>query len=138
MRLADSAIRAEENNRNNNLTWEATLNIVADDLATAAYQRLSQTPKKKGEFHPIAPERAYLYINSTPITKDYCNKIIQACSTQDLREYLTEKFGWKSNTSDLVEWKLSSNLYNNKKLSEKCFIKRYAHKILPFLTLKST
>eukprot|EP00957_Ditylum_brightwellii_P118028 9001682-Ditylum_brightwellii.AAC.1 len=40
MQLADSVIRAEENSSNNNLTWEATLNIVADNLATAAYQRL--------------------------------------------------------------------------------------------------
>eukprot|EP00957_Ditylum_brightwellii_P159013 12102925-Ditylum_brightwellii.AAC.1 len=78
MQSVDSVIRAEENNRNNSLTWEATLNIVADSLATAAYQRLSQTLKKKGEFYPITPTRAYLYINDTPIVKDYCDVIIQA------------------------------------------------------------
>eukprot|EP00957_Ditylum_brightwellii_P111562 8509630-Ditylum_brightwellii.AAC.1 len=97
-------------------------------MATIAYQRLSQTPKEKEDFHPITPVKTYLYINSTPIVKGYHNKIIQAWSTQDLREYITEKFGWKSNTSDLVEWKLSSNLYSNKKFSEKCCITRYAHK----------
>eukprot|EP00957_Ditylum_brightwellii_P188488 14349779-Ditylum_brightwellii.AAC.1 len=138
MHLVDSTIKSEKNNSNINLTWEATLNIVADDLTTASYQRLSQTPKKKGEIYPTTPMRAYLYINGMPIVKDYCNKIMEAWSTQDLSEYLTEKFGWKSNTSDLVEWKLSSNLHSNKKFSEKRFITRYAHKILHFLALKST
>eukprot|EP00957_Ditylum_brightwellii_P097431 7420785-Ditylum_brightwellii.AAC.1 len=88
--------------------------------------------------HLITPARAYLHINGMPIMKDYHNKIIQALPAQDLREYITEKFEWKSNTSDLVEWKLSGNLYSNKKFSEKPFITRYAHKIPPFLALKST
>eukprot|EP00957_Ditylum_brightwellii_P201179 15324423-Ditylum_brightwellii.AAC.1 len=39
---------------------------------------------------------------------------MQAWSTQDLREYITEKLSWKNNTSDLVKWKLSSNLCINK------------------------
>eukprot|EP00957_Ditylum_brightwellii_P115283 8790767-Ditylum_brightwellii.AAC.1 len=77
-------ITAEKAKHKSKLKWEAILNIVADNLATTAYQRLKTTPIKKDQFYLITLERIFLYTNGIPVLKNYREEIINVWASQDL------------------------------------------------------
>eukprot|EP00957_Ditylum_brightwellii_P194310 14798639-Ditylum_brightwellii.AAC.1 len=51
------------------LSWQATLNILADQLATQACDTLYNKNVEEN-FEPLPAARAYLYINERPITRN--------------------------------------------------------------------
>eukprot|EP00957_Ditylum_brightwellii_P090479 6890089-Ditylum_brightwellii.AAC.1 len=80
-----------KNCKNKKLKWEATLNIKADDLATAAYNELKEN-NSQNTFYPISSVKAYFYLNGVPIVKSYREVIIDAWVSQDYREHMEKIF----------------------------------------------
>eukprot|EP00978_Attheya_sp_CCMP212_P028067 scaffold95788_cov59-Attheya_sp.AAC.3 len=79
------------------LPWGAQLNIEADKLAN------DETTATEEDFFWFPASRVVLYINGKPITRNIAKEIRNAWTTQDLRECMTEKFGWTQNTADLID-----------------------------------
>jgi hypothetical protein len=55
------------------LTWQAQLNVIADDLATQAKMILIQRRRKT--FEPLLSAEAYLLIQNQPVLKSYKDEI---------------------------------------------------------------
>eukprot|EP00978_Attheya_sp_CCMP212_P045886 scaffold364841_cov34-Attheya_sp.AAC.2 len=79
------------------LPWEASLNIEADDLTNDAQDK---TLMKDTNFFQYPGSQLMLYINDLPITRNLEN----AWSTQDLQEFMTINFGWEKGAADLINW----------------------------------
>eukprot|EP00978_Attheya_sp_CCMP212_P037101 scaffold172824_cov47-Attheya_sp.AAC.1 len=83
------------------LPCEATLNIEADDLANEARDETSDHPDT---FFQYPASKVMLYIRGQPITRNIAREIRFAWTSQDLHQYMTDKFNWKENTADLIDW----------------------------------
>jgi hypothetical protein len=83
------------------LPWEASLNIEADDLANDARD---ETSANDDTFFQYPASKLMLYINDLPITRNLAKEIQNAWSTQDLREFMMINFGWEKGTADLIDW----------------------------------
>eukprot|EP00957_Ditylum_brightwellii_P173188 13184255-Ditylum_brightwellii.AAC.1 len=94
------------------LSWQATLNILADQLATQACDT-SYNKNIKENFEPLPAACAYLYINKRQITRNTRSTINTVWTTKDLREHLTQKFKWSSTTADYVGWYVCGSVHTN-------------------------
>eukprot|EP00978_Attheya_sp_CCMP212_P003381 scaffold6995_cov66-Attheya_sp.AAC.3 len=82
------------------LPWEASLNIEADNLANDD-ETLANDHDTCFQY---PASQLMLYINDLPITRNLAKETQNAWSTQDLREFMTINFGWEKGTSDLIDW----------------------------------
>ena len=93
----------QDKDKNQYLSWEATLNVRADALATLAKENLVYKyiyPK------PVAypASEINLFIDDKIITKAYGTALTRAFTTGDLRTYITTKFKWKEDVCDTLDW----------------------------------
>jgi hypothetical protein len=82
------------------LTYQAKLNIRADELATQAYQKYYRhTP------HVHYPaSKCTLYINKLAVNRSYRSYLRRAYASHDARAYLTEKFNWTHAQCENIDW----------------------------------
>eukprot|EP00957_Ditylum_brightwellii_P109168 8327909-Ditylum_brightwellii.AAC.1 len=136
---AQDNIQRQCNGKSNKtpLRWEATLNIIADNLATAAYNDLKQG-NMRDTFDPIAYAKVYFYLRGLPIMKNYADVIVDAWASQDFWEHMEKVYLWKRDTAELIEWIIIGTMHKQKPDNKKRFITRYVNNILPVLGLPST
>jgi hypothetical protein len=118
------------------LPWEAQLNIEADALATEARNEI--TDDSTATFHQYPASRVMLYIEGKPITRNISKEIRNAWTTQDLREYMTEQFGWKKSTADDIDWYSHGSTLSSYEYYQHMFCVKLIHKRLPLLGEKFT
>eukprot|EP00957_Ditylum_brightwellii_P211626 15366393-Ditylum_brightwellii.AAC.1 len=75
-------------NKSKKLTWEAQLNIRADELATQALNNIVHTTPSKTTFHYIPQAKIYLTINNKPILSHITHAITTAWTLPDLLKHL--------------------------------------------------
>jgi hypothetical protein len=110
------------------LTWEAKLNIEADALATEAR---NETSNDSIIFHQYPRSKIMLYINGTPITRNLAKEIRNAWTTQDLREFMTEHFGWETTTGDTIDWYSHGSSLTSLTYYQHVFSVKLIHERLP-------
>jgi hypothetical protein len=118
------------------LPWEAQLNIEADALATEARNEINEGPTTT--FHQYPASRVMLYIDGQPITRNISKAIRNAWTTQDLREYMTQQFGWKKCTADNIDWYSHGSTLSSYEYYQHMFCVKLIHKRLPLLGEKFT
>eukprot|EP00957_Ditylum_brightwellii_P189101 14394590-Ditylum_brightwellii.AAC.1 len=61
-------------------------------------------------FSPITLAKAYLIINSQPITQNIDTAINSALTLQDLCQYLQQKLHWSSMTIESIHWEQNGQI----------------------------
>jgi hypothetical protein len=117
------------------LPWEAALNIEADDLANDARE---ETSDHDDAFFQYPASQLMLYINNLPITRNLASEIRNAWSSQDLREFMTNNFGWKQGTADLIDWYSHGSTLQGYDYYKHKFCVKLIHGRLPVLGEKWT
>eukprot|EP00957_Ditylum_brightwellii_P129193 9853711-Ditylum_brightwellii.AAC.1 len=77
-----------------NITWEAQLNIKADNLATRAQIKLQKAKNAKHTFYPLPAARIYLTLNKSIILSRHKEAIIEAWCYKDYEKHLKQKYQW--------------------------------------------
>ena len=111
------------------LTWQAQLNVIADDLATQAKMILFQRRRKT--FEPLLPAEVYLFIQKQPVLKSYKDEINSALSSQDLRDHLVTKYKWHQSTPDTINWEPGGQIFQKMDKYAQRFVTRYVYQRLP-------
>eukprot|EP00978_Attheya_sp_CCMP212_P036800 scaffold169524_cov56-Attheya_sp.AAC.1 len=112
------------------LPWEATLNIEADDQANEARDETSDHPDT---FFQYPASKVMLYIRGQPITRNIAREIRFTWTSQDLRQYMTDKFNWKENTADLIDWYSHGSTLKSYAYYQHLFCVKLIHERLPVL-----
>ena len=86
-----SCTQQQGRKKEEHLTWQAKLNILADRLATQACERL-YTMTTHTQFQMLPAAKLYLFVNDKPITRKLQQELCNALMTQDLQEHITERF----------------------------------------------
>eukprot|EP00978_Attheya_sp_CCMP212_P027776 scaffold93923_cov54-Attheya_sp.AAC.1 len=115
------------------LPWEAILNIEADDLA-----KKNKAAGQDDNFYQYPASRVMLYIAGKPITRNIAKEIRYAWTSQDLREYMTDKFEWKQTTADLIDWYSHGSTLKSYEYYQHVFCVKLIHERLPVLGKKFT
>jgi hypothetical protein len=117
------------------LPWEATLNIEADNLANEARDETADQPDS---FFQYPASKVMLYIRGQPITRNIAREIRFAWTSQDLRQYMTDKFNWKPKTADLIDWYSHGSTLKSYAYYQHVFCVKLIHERLPVLGEKFT
>eukprot|EP00978_Attheya_sp_CCMP212_P017704 scaffold47485_cov57-Attheya_sp.AAC.1 len=72
-----------------------------------------------------------LYIAGKPITRNIAKEIRYAWTSQDLREYMTDKFEWKQTTADLIDWYSHGSTLKSYEYYQHVFCVKLIHERLP-------
>jgi hypothetical protein len=115
----------DDNKKFEDLSREAQLNVVADQLATGTEDQ--PTPA----YTSFPANKANLQIQGQAITADMTHQLRQAYLSQNMREYLIEKHSWKQNVPDLIWWKVHSSAISKLRNSETIQIHKYMYNRLP-------
>ena len=79
-----------------------------------------------------------LYIAGKPITRNIAKELRYAWTSQDLREYMTDKFKWKKTTADLIDWYSHGSTLQSYDYYQHLFCVKLIHERLPVLGEKFT
>eukprot|EP00957_Ditylum_brightwellii_P196709 14987586-Ditylum_brightwellii.AAC.1 len=85
-----------------NLTWEAQLNNMADELATEARNSINLNMPKQVDLFPAS--KVLLIINRKVILCQYHQAIQNAITSQDLWKDMEDCFQWNTTTREKVDW----------------------------------
>jgi hypothetical protein len=110
-----------------NLSWEAQLNNVCDELATEA--RALPLPRVA---HRLPGAKATLFIQSKEVTSSITTSLRHAATTPDLREYFCKKYKWKVSTIESIDWIITSRALKRIYGRAKAAIQKFLHEWLPF------
>ena len=112
------------------LNWEAQLNVRADALANEAKQmRRINSPPQTVYFR----SNAVLFINGNMITKNYSKAIQRASTTGYLRQYLEDKYAWRNDICDIIDWFAFKQDLNRLTLTQQLWATKFVHRWLPLL-----
>ena len=111
------------------LSWEATLNIAADELATNARKKITPKMRREQILYPAC--KAHLIINNENITRNIKQIIRQEWNLIDLRKDYRTRFGWTRTTFDSIDWNASGWKEKKNDYYKKRFTCRYINKRLP-------
>ena len=93
----------QDTKKQGTLTWEETLNVRADQLATMArFENKPLTYLQQCSWHPNSVIQ--LFINKQPINKWLNSSIHQALTSDSLLNYLRTKLTWTHSTYQEVDW----------------------------------
>lgn len=67
------------------------------------------------------------------ITRNLSKEVQQAYISHNIREQMDNKFGWKTNTAEMIDWELHSTNLNKLSQEEHRFVVRLIYEILPCL-----
>jgi hypothetical protein len=112
--------------KGNNLSWEAQLNNLCDELATTAR---SLTTKPTAYRLPGA--KATLYIQKQEVTSAISTALRHAATTQDLRDYFRKKYHWKDATIASIDWIITSRALKRIYGRAKITLQKFIHEWLP-------
>eukprot|EP00957_Ditylum_brightwellii_P124814 9513887-Ditylum_brightwellii.AAC.1 len=113
-----------------NLTWEAQLNVHADELVTEAQLQITRQDHKRAfEIFPAC--YVYLFINGQPITSNMAGIICNKWCTVELRRDTKERFEWNKKNFESVQMDKSGRIYKNLTYNTNHFITRYTYNCLP-------
>jgi len=122
----------QDKNKNQYLSWEATLNVRADALATLAKEDLLDKyiyPK------PVAypASEINLFIDDKIITKAHGTALTRAFTTGDLRTYITAKFKWEEDVCDTLDWFGFGRGFQKLPSTQQRWATKFTHQWLPLL-----
>lgn len=83
------------------LTYNAQLNIAADELAEYAYD---SCPPSQEKFPPFPTTIISLRIDGIRVTSKLKNQIEDAIHLESIRTYRSNKYGWDQQTWESVDW----------------------------------
>ena len=118
-------------------SWEAVLNIRADELATEARNQI--TTKDRTTTMTLLPAcNAHLVIKGAPITRKITKTIRDEWCEVEVRKYCKKKYKWTKTKFDNVDWSASGKIHSDSGFLQQRFITRYIYKWLPFKAAKYT
>jgi hypothetical protein len=117
----------DKNTESNNLTYEATLNIEADLLATRAWQH----HYKHHEHVHYPASQCTLYINKLAVNRSYRAYLRRAYASHDTREYLMDKFKWDQSQCERIDWYSHATAIKNLPHNQLRFVQRFIIDWLP-------
>ena len=82
-------------------------------------------------FFQYPASKVMLYIKGKPITRNIAKEIRNAWTTQDLREYMTEHFGWNNTTADDIDWYSHGSTLTSLTYYQHVFCVKLIHERLP-------
>ncbi len=106
------------------LSWEAKLNNRCDFLAEVAR---NYPPIKQYNFHTTT---ATIKINGIETSSAIPLTLRQTFESQNMREYLQEKYNWGSEI-DLIDWTIHNRALNSLQYSHRQTITKFVHEWLP-------
>ena len=105
------------------LPFEAQLNVQVNDLAEAAHKQLSIAPPYRTLDLPIT-----VYINNQVASHSNMRRSIQnAAHSDDLIEYMSQKYKWTTQTKRTIDWDLFAYCYSKKQIHDMTNIIKYIH-----------
>eukprot|EP00978_Attheya_sp_CCMP212_P030774 scaffold114395_cov35-Attheya_sp.AAC.1 len=109
------------------LSYEAQLNMQADQLATQAWQTyFCDHP------HVHYPDsRCTLYINNAAVNIAYRSYMRWAYSSHDAREYLMDKYKWDVETCEGIDWYSHGTALTSLPHNQQRFVHRFIIDWLP-------
>ena len=112
------------------LKWQTHLETLALRMTTKALDSIkSDTPFQPYTTTPYG--RAYLMINNALVTKQFHRAITRAWCTSDLRTYITNKFNWRPDICDDLDWCSFGSALTTQTVSFRTWTIKYVHDWLP-------
>ena len=111
------------------LSIEAQLNVEADYLTKKGYS----LPSHNKQHLPGTKVSIYIdndYMSDTNMKES----IILQHHSEDILEYLKDKYSWTTETSDLIDWDLFQETYSNKPFHHMTHIIKYIHQFCAIFT----
>eukprot|EP00957_Ditylum_brightwellii_P205408 15343752-Ditylum_brightwellii.AAC.1 len=128
---------AKRHQEGQNLIRQATMNNVADALATTAQEILTW---QQHNTSPLLYQASQIgiSINNKVITRKIEQEMQQASTSIEFRTYLEDKYQWKPNIADLIAWELHGSNLTSLSFYQHWFVAKSIHKCLPCLGEKIT
>jgi hypothetical protein len=89
-------IKGHQDKLNNKLSFEAQLNILADELANEGM--------KLGlpDHYKLPSTKAMLFMDNLAVCKEHKKVLKESYHSMDMRKYYQEKYDWKDKTTDNI------------------------------------
>ena len=110
------------------LTYNAQLNIAADELAEYAYD---SCPPSQEKFPPFPTTIISLRIDGIRVTSKLKNQIEDAIHLESIRTYRSNKYGWDQQTWESIDWSAFEIAIKHQKPGLKRFLHRFTCEWLP-------
>jgi hypothetical protein len=115
----------KDNKTTSGLSFDAKLNIMADDLANNQRSEMSQTRQD------VTTDSAQLLINDVTITKDHQRSILESSSSIPIRQYYNKKYKWHGNTFDTINWAAQHKVLKRYDNNDQRRILKFVHGWIP-------
>ena len=105
------------------LPFEAQLNVQVNDLAEQAHKKLSVASDYRTLDLPVT-----IYINNLVASHSNLRKSIQnEAHSEDIMEYMSQKYGWTKKISKTIDWALFAYCYLKAKIHDMTNTIKYLH-----------
>jgi ribonuclease HI len=111
--------------KGNKLSFPATLNIMADELAKA------QSASMEKPLLTVQGETSLVCIGNQFITRDLQKNLLDAASQQPIREYLMTKHDWTQKIFHSINWELQQTVMSTYDINDQQRILKFVHNWLP-------
>jgi ribonuclease HI len=115
----------QDKNRDNRLSFEAQINIIADEMATRQRQLMTKPflhAKKLG---------CTLSLDSVMITRDSQKWLIDSASRIPMMDYFHKKLKWTAKIFHSIEWDIQHTVLNSYDVNDQRRILKFCHGWLP-------
>jgi hypothetical protein len=118
-------IKGHQDRNKNKLSFEAELNVMADQLAEEA-MKLTQM-----EHYSLPNTKAELFLDNLFICKNHKQTLRDAYQSIDMHSYYQEKYGWSNHITENMWWMIHGKAFPNFNASVQSTIIKYIHGRLP-------
>jgi len=116
------------------LSWEAQLNVECDKHASRLLPLLLRHHQHA---HPQLPFTCpNLYIHGQLVVRDFQHRLRYVACSPDYREYLCQKFQWKSSDCEEVNWLAFSFAFRRVNSNDQMRLHKFLHDWLPLNAAK--
>jgi hypothetical protein len=107
------------------ISFPARLNIMADALAKQQRCTMNKPEIK------VSTNHVHLKIGDIFITRDSQRWLMETSGKIPIQKYYQDKYGWKKQTFDLIDWELQWQVLNSYDLNDQKRILKFVHGWLP-------